>query len=120
MISSEISRVKWMAGGRFMKQVAAEKIEVGDSIMSGKKGCYVASVVITRNKISQDNSYDIKQPFVLGPIYDCKTYFVSPIYKGYYAVFSIVLVCFWYLKLADQCLEVKTVDVGVRYVGRWQ
>ena len=43
---------KGMAGGRFMKQVAAKKIEVGDSIMSVKKGYYVASAVITRNIIS--------------------------------------------------------------------
>ena len=101
-----------------MKQVAAEKIEAGDSIMSGKKGCYVTSAVITRNIISQDIKY--WQPSVLGPIYDCQTSLVSPIYKGYYAVFSMVLVCFWYSKLADQCLEVQTVDIGVRYVGRWQ
>ena len=102
-----------------MKQVAAANIELGDSIMSVTKGCYVASADITRNIISQDNSQDIKywQPSVLGPIYDCKTSFVSPIYKGQYAIFSMVLVFFWYSKLADQCLEVQTVDIGVRYIG---
>ena len=35
-----------------MKQVAAANIELGDSIMSVTKGCYVASADITRNIIS--------------------------------------------------------------------